>query len=359
MANLPSVVKTWQFDENVLVGAGSETDTNRTQMLAMKDAMVGFATSGWTVIGSSDSVASGMDATDRWSVIGDVVAGDPGNAHSWIVLEQPGIQFAGKTNPLQLLMTMNGAVSGPNHIARSFVISVGDGFGTANGGTDGSTTTDPTATDQWAPQWRSTFISGGTHGAARQTVMQSTDGKITRVIIGDTNVGERWWSIETPIMPAGLTWATPVVFMSKGGGDFAAVNQWNNTVNDIGGANTGVRFVTDVPGVAGLGTLDPAGYARQGLARLATTYKGAVEWVRDPSGEIVHAVGGGFGMSPAVVWSEDGGLQGDWGELVDFQFIGETTNPQDSLPSGGQKTWWCLGDIIIPGLNDSATDIDL
>lgn len=44
----------------------------------------------WTVAGSSDGSTAGMDGTDRWTTIANIVNANAGSAHSWIVLSPPG-----------------------------------------------------------------------------------------------------------------------------------------------------------------------------------------------------------------------------------------------------------------------------
>ena len=73
----------------------------------------------------------------------------------------------------------------------------------------------------------------------------------------------------------------------------------------------------------------------------------------------VHDITGEFATSPASIFSNSPGNEGVWGELSDFYFIGDGTTIGDAIPSTGEKTWWVLGDIIVPGKNDFETDIAL
>lgn len=351
---VPAPVKTWEHDENKVVGDASEILTNQNQMFEMVTSMInsGIFTTPWIVRGSSDSSVGAMDGVNRWVSKANVVANNTlGSAHSWIVLEQPGIEFDGAANPLQLLITMNGGTFAEPLIWRSFVISPRDGF------TGGDASNDPTATDRWAPYWRSSWLGGGVFGSLVQTVSMSNDGEITRIIIGNgSNVGHRILTLEVPRDPH-PDWETPFVFISKGAGNFAIIQGWTNTVTDLGGQNTGVRFLNKEG--APVGEIDEAGYAKQGRAFLAQWMHDSNNALRQTATDGLHDIGGEFATSPAVIYSDSPGNEGVWGELEDWYFIGDDTSIGDAIPGTGEKTWWVLGDIVVPGKNDSATDIDL
>lgn len=344
--------KTWEHDPNKVVGVSGEL-THKTQMWNMVTSMIdgGIFTTPWIVRGSSDSTLGAMDGVNRWGSTSDIIATNTLNdPHSWIVLEQSGINFSGAANPLQLLCTMNGGTYANPYGWRSFVISPRDGF------TGGSGALDPTATDQWGPYWRQSFTNTD---AIVQTVSMSSDGEITRIIIGNgSNVANRWLSIETPRNPH-PNWETPVVFMTKGSGDFARGEYWTTNVNDIGNDDKGVRFLNKEG--APVGEDDPALYAKHGRALLAQWMAGGQIVVRNSGGGLhtLHDVGGEYNTTPAWIFCHSIGHEGVWGEVEDFYFIGSGAAAGDAIPGSGEKTWWCLGGIIVPGMNDSATDIIL
>lgn len=59
---LPTKAKTWQYNVNQAVALqGSIIATSRRLWRTIKNSLIGFATLPWTVRGSSDSVAAGME----------------------------------------------------------------------------------------------------------------------------------------------------------------------------------------------------------------------------------------------------------------------------------------------------------
>jgi hypothetical protein len=172
---LPILVKTWQFSvNNTVAPQGSALATARlTIRTAIKDVLKGFGLNPWTVTGSSDSVSSGLDASDRWDSDTDLVWANAGTAHSWIVLRQTGIA----TN-FELCIDLTGASA--NGTSMVCVVSPSSGF------TGGTTLNRPTATDE---QVLSSTSWGGNGTDIHTTVhaMQSTDGQCTRLIVCQDN----------------------------------------------------------------------------------------------------------------------------------------------------------------------------
>jgi hypothetical protein len=165
---LPTAEKTWQYDVNNTVIETTAAAMAGTALWTIKNAMVSFNSSPWTVVGSSnDSGSFGLDGVDRWTSGSDLRWATSGNI-SWIVLEQSGID-----GYFQLLISTN--VANTHLINMSF--SKGGLF------TGGSATAPPTATDAV------TLRNGTAWGPATSSsnsfvihVMQSTDGECTRVL---------------------------------------------------------------------------------------------------------------------------------------------------------------------------------
>lgn len=345
--------KTWEIHANNTVGQASEQLTNRSQIWEMKESLVdgGTFTTPCIVRGSSNSVAGDMDAVDRWVTSANVIGNHTLNvAHSWIVLEFPGIQFAGTANPLQVLISMNGGISGGVPEAyRSFVISPREGF------TGGSATQDPTATDQWAPFWRGQFFTGvGNMPALIQTVSIASDGSTARVLIGSgASIEKRWLSFETPKDPVD-GWDTPFFFITTNNNTrFHRVIDW-----DAVQSQSPKIIHKHTSRVAG--DLDGAGYAREGKCALMSLSAANVHTTNDPTFNFLHDITFDLLLSPAWVFSESQGHEGVWGQLQDFHFFSEVNNISgDSIPATGERTWWVLNGLVFPGLNDSATDLVL
>jgi hypothetical protein len=169
---LPTLAKTWQFDINQTITAqGSATATGKAIIFALKESLIGFAQNPWTVRGSSNSVAAGLDSVDRWASTANIV--NSSSDHSWIVLRQTGI-----ASNYEVCLDFNSV--GNN---MTVAVSASAGF------TGGTISARPTATDEAILVNTNAYMSGvdTTH---QLHVMQSTDGACTRVIVwrGSTNL---------------------------------------------------------------------------------------------------------------------------------------------------------------------------
>jgi hypothetical protein len=172
--SVPSKSKTWQFNVNSVCYHTTPVYRLNLMALQIKNALKGFGTNPWTVSGSSDGSTSGMDGTDRWTDYTKILHNNDGSSHSWIVLRQTGLN-----TKFEVCIDCNSASSS---YTATFLISPANGFGTTNGGTDGSTTARPTATDSYTLPGTSW---GGSDSSPTYVVhcMQSTDGKCTRVVV--------------------------------------------------------------------------------------------------------------------------------------------------------------------------------
>ena len=93
---LPTKVKTWRFNTNRTKTTASNLVYHQQLILDIKNALIGDGnwdtepTGIWTVDHSCDGVTAGTpgDGVDRWIDTGDIIAHNPGNNHSWMVLNQ-------------------------------------------------------------------------------------------------------------------------------------------------------------------------------------------------------------------------------------------------------------------------------
>lgn len=164
----------WVFNQAVTTGGTSVAD-HKANALKLKNLMIGMALSPWTVSGSSNSVAAGMDGVDRWVTSANIVAANEGTAHSWIVLRQTGV---GQT----FEFLFNFGKTNANAAQADMMVS-------AVGFTGGSITARPTALDEayltdsnlngGAP-W---FNNSGSGFSTRWNIHQTTDGSQTRLIV--------------------------------------------------------------------------------------------------------------------------------------------------------------------------------
>ena len=152
----PALVKTWQIEPDILIPVGASNLVERRQaMLAIVNNLIGFASNPMTVIGSGNGVTSGMDGTNRWAAESDLVN------NSWIVLQDAQVNAK-----FQICIHLYSVWTASNACNIQIVVSRLAGFGTANGGTNGSSSSRPTATDEDAISARA---SSGHRWIARYT----------------------------------------------------------------------------------------------------------------------------------------------------------------------------------------------
>jgi hypothetical protein len=183
---LPTLTKTWQFNVNNLQAAqGSRLADDRQFLLNIKNALLGFGTNPWTVRYSCDGTTAGTagDGVDRWSAQNKVIFSS-GGAHSWIVLQQSGINTG-----FQVLLDCNSTTSAAS-TGLTIKVSPSAGF------TGGTTSVAPTATDSHTPLSNTTFLATNDNvdRQLRWNVMQSTDGQLTLVFAYISGVGQMLWT---------------------------------------------------------------------------------------------------------------------------------------------------------------------
>jgi hypothetical protein len=186
---LPSLLKTWELDINQvqISEVGNELVFHQKILLAVKNLFIGFANNPWTVAGSSNSVAAGMDAVDRWAVFGNLVWDSGASAHGWIVLE--------RVDGVQICWDLNYGNTLSEHC--DVYMSAGGNY------TGGSTTAKPTATDEAninlgvdPAHWLGNQATVPT-GDHRYHVWHSTDGLVTRVVFFKAGTPHTIWRFET------------------------------------------------------------------------------------------------------------------------------------------------------------------
>lgn len=136
--------QTWQQDNNRAVASEStvvlQAKWVQWYIKAFLKGEIGGASQGlWTCAGSSDSVAAGMDASDRWTSTFDstkIVRANGAVAHSWIVLQSPAGLGDG---PWYMLIDYNTSVDSQTNISFSKTAFTG-----------GSITAAPTSTTSWS-----------------------------------------------------------------------------------------------------------------------------------------------------------------------------------------------------------------
>jgi hypothetical protein len=166
------LVKTWQFDVNQVFGSTDGPTVRKELLFRIKESLIGFEVSPWVVAGSSDSINGAMDGIDRWLSPANIINGNYGNPNSWIVLEQPGL------GGLQMLMNVGwGADIAVGRVDISQTGSFAGGTSTQRPGAVDVKSILPT--QQYFANYS---ISPSVGADIALHVMQSTDGKCTRIV---------------------------------------------------------------------------------------------------------------------------------------------------------------------------------
>lgn len=335
---LPSLTRSWQFQVNQGVTAqGSVLATARALLRTIKDSMLGTgswtdsagtattSTSNWTVSGSCNSVATGMDGTDRWTASSDLVWAAGAGAKSWIVLRQTGI-----ATKYEILIELSAA--GPVANLCSISVSPSAGFGSANGGTDGSTTTPPTAIDGIS------LITGAAWGMStsdanqRWHVMKSSTGRSTRVLISRNGWAVALWSFEQP---------------------GSVVTGWTNP-----SASWVIASGTAAPASSALTYATAAGSAiaqGRGASSMAMFLTG--EGIRSASAATVllgerdtsaNVISGNYPFYPIGLYSDTASNKGRHGTMVDLWWGLGSLADTTTYPLAGTKNFIHSGAFVIP-----------
>jgi hypothetical protein len=323
---LPTLEKTWQYTVNQLsITTGTALGDARKITRAIKDALLALASNPYTVIGSSDSVTSNMSGTDLWDSDTDLVyAAANGTAHSWIVLEQDAINAS-----TQILISLVGNTN-TNGAFASIYLSPSVGFGTANGGTDGSNVNRPTATDEILINVPTNgYLTGSTSTAGRAGdwvyhFMTSPDGQCTRILIRQPGTAfTAFFVLDKPRTPVS-SWTSPVVSM------------WHsNTTNATAYAD--LLVLAKLKGRANAASMDlfitSEGWANlAGGQNLTGINEIQSEW------ELFQA-----GLASATV-----GNRGRHGSLFDLYWCSSSLTEGDSFPSDGTRQFTSVGDLVVP-----------
>lgn len=319
---LPVLSKTYQFSNNSLQGGTGVLLTNARQVMRqIKNALIGFGTLPWTVQGSSDAVAAGMDATDRWDSDSDLTWST--TTRSWIVLRNTGMSAK-----FEMCIDLNGSTLN----SASIIISPSAGFGTTNGGTDGSITARPTATDEVVILSQGTwFDSPNTDASYRVHAQKSTDGEVTRIIVTINQVCILFATIEKPKNPIGQ-WTSQWVAAWRGSGaattSAARYGDWNDT---------SVRLF-----------FKPSGSLPSGNLFMATTFTIGASIGERAAGQVPHDILNTRTLTPITLGSETAGLRGLWGELFDIYWGDSAMQKATQFDASPSRLWTFFQDLVIP-----------
>lgn len=310
---LPTLVKTWQHNvNNAIVAQGSTAADNKAWLLAVKNAMIGFGTAPWTVFYSCNSVTAGTagDGVDRWTTVANLV--NAAGAHSWIVLKQTGI-----ASNFQVCIDYNSAAAGAN--TGAIVVSQNAGF------TGGSTTARPTATDETvliSAQW----CALSSDLATRWSVMQSTDGQLTRMLLCAGGNPVAYWSFEVPANST-TGWTNPFIAT-------IAVSSGNIAASSIAGIGS---TITKMKSGSTLGNVS---YMSEGTSSSLAITDGTI-------GSIANEISSEWAMYAISIYGSTVGIRGRHGSLQDIWFGSNAIATGDVYPASG-NLFIQAGNLILP-----------
>lgn len=178
--------KTWQMDMNRSFGGGSRLNQQNSvwYFKAFLKGEIGGATTGlWTCLGSSDAAVGAIDAVDRWTSTFDstkITSAAAGTAHSWMLLQGPG--SLGGTVYCLLDYGTNGIYQQLNVFFSHQAFS------------GGSSTTRPTAPDEWGAPWNGWNFHDTSGSAWIANGFMTTEGSF-HILFGPLSNGEPYSAI--------------------------------------------------------------------------------------------------------------------------------------------------------------------
>ena len=311
---LPSKTKTWGYSANNRITYSSLVQVTRDWALGFKNYLKTL--SGVTVKGSSNGSAAAMDASDRWSVAGDITRGSNAtSAQSWIVLD-----FA-NMGGTEVLLAFRG--TSDDHFYISF--SPGGNFVAA-----GTPTHTPTATDECNLQSGS-FVSSSTSADRLWTCAGASDGSAIFFLMFRSNAlvhsGLLQLCTSAVLSPATFSPAT----WGFVGGTTLSISTLSST-----GQTNGARCFNG--STSGNVTVKVGG---EGFASQL-----AVE--RFSGTQTVLQGGSAYLIQPTAVWTETASFGGKLGNAIDFWAGNVSQNDGDTYPNDATNQFIGIGDWVFP-----------
>lgn len=231
---LPTPELTWAYNVNQTFTASVDAySTVREVLFNIKQSLTssaGGVSSPWVVVSSSNATVA--SAGDNWSTSADVVSAYNGQNHSWVVLQQSALG-----NYQILIDYYSDAGNGARY---NFWISNAAGF------TGGSTTSRPTATDEYQRINNLAFIYDSSSPVqCALHVLRSVDGYNTGIFITSTGFNQTAWLINKPADNP-VAWSPAVVATiasTNGNSDALTHSNFNQNAYSrarINGNNVGI-----------------------------------------------------------------------------------------------------------------------
>lgn len=266
--------------------------------------MVAFGSSPWAVAGSSDGTTGALDAVDRWTGPGAITFGV--SPHVWIVLTQ-----SGWSNGQILIVADN-------------IQGFDTYFSLSGSFTGGSSTTRPTAPDEFVASGYIAAPYGGAGGQYVSHVMQTTDGSCTRIVNCSAGAPSELFNFET-----------------------------------LGGPSTGLVLPT-IAGRFGPAGLTPGSVLTPNTPWLNGVHSGTL-WTAlfciDATGSqlmwqlttIPNEISGDYPLfTLAIANVSQAGFRGRHGFLQDLWFTVSAANSGDYFPGDASRQFIVLGGLVYP-----------
>lgn len=323
---LPTLSKTWQFDVNNAAAAGaSALITCRNYLFEIKNALSGSATLPWIIASSCDGQGGAgsfgnNDNIDRIHLAdaSHIVWAAAGSKHTWIVFKQTGLD-----NNASFCFDCNNATAANATIT----------FSPAAGFDGGTATAAPTATDG-ITICNSTWGGPAAATAGKISVLQSTDGECTRVLICRSSYAVGYWFFDKIKNPTEGMSTYPLIVSTQGLSTNTANVSTVANLSDIAKATYVSGYIDDT---SVLYALTGEGYAS---ALLNETMAFADE---DTSSWPMLEIG---------VYSNTAPHRGRKGEMYDMWW-GSTANATGTdYPEDATCQFVQAGHIILPWLGD-------
>lgn len=338
--SLPTPAKTWQFAINqTLAAPASGSAGSSALMYAIKQSLIGFASSPWVVLYSCNSTTAGTagDGVDRWSSAANVVLGGNASAHSWIVLKQAGMGAGNYQIVISASDELTATAPNTTYNTISIIESKNAGF------TGGSTTTRPTATDeivicnygatgggQSLGAWGGTLTSA----ARRLHVLQSTDGACTYIIVCAGGVAWAAFVLAAPALRISSGWSNPTFAASISSASASSVYPLAAGTLSQATPSAGVGRAL-IGSTAARLTLTCEGNSSS-LAPADTTY-----------GNVANELSGEWPIYPIGVTSPTAGVRGSHATMVDLWFGSSARSTGDTYDASS-LTFAQFGNLIVP-----------
>jgi len=325
---LPTLVKTWEFDVNNRGGVGLSIASDiKKHAFAIKEALIS-ASFTLPMVVTRSSNASVADGTDNWATYADVVVSS-GN-HSWIVLKSQG------TVPYEICIAFDDNTS---YQSSFFGFSMTGGFNAGAGGTDGTISARPTATDEVAVHTTNWNWAGGQFAAFSSMihVLMSTDANTMMMIVYINGAA-------VSVIRADII-QNPTTGYAIGGG--AGMHFWLRFTNDATNvlafsqaAGSGNKWsLDDVVGLDGNVFFSYEAIDVTEIACIATFHQPNAwtgKWPFYPVGVwTTGAKRGRVGTLSDIWWSSGANAQGDMypavGSLYQFANVGNMIIPWDGV----------------------------